>query len=93
MSPPEGALYFRVIPETDRCIGVFVMAFNYRVTVGNTWSPETYEDGFCYEDASLAIQAAMEWTGEGDPLEGWVKHPYTRRYRPGGDPAKETRSR
>jgi hypothetical protein len=48
-----------------------------------------YEDGYCYARPRQAIAAAMVWSGEGDPLDGWHRHPFSGRRREGGDPTKE----
>jgi hypothetical protein len=46
-------------------------------------------NAYCYESRARAIEAAEVWTGEGDPLVGWHRHPITGRYRLDGDPATE----
>lgn len=83
------AVYAR---ELDNSWVVFVLRMftNDRVCLGSIDDPFSYEDGWCYPDRALALRAAQEWNGRGDPLDGWVKHISTGRCRVDGDPARES---
>lgn len=48
-----------------------------------------YDNAYCYRDKTVALRAAEQWTGHGDPLDGWHRQPSTGRRRENGDPAKE----
>src|SRR5690349_13086329 len=49
-------------------------------------------DRWCYDSMVRAKSALEEWKardGEGEPGEGWHRHPDSGRRRPGGDASKE----
>lgn len=84
------ALFCRFI-EDDLEIIVSPMSFGKaRLCIGNRYDVG-FEDGYCYADPALAVVAAMLWTGEGDPIDGWHRHLGTGRRRKDGDPSQETR--
>jgi len=84
------ALFCRFIDD-DREIVVSPMTFGKaRLTIGNRYDIGC-EDGYCYADPALAIAAALVWSGDGDPLDGWHRHLGTGRRRQNGDPSRETR--
>ena len=82
------ALFCRFLGD-DLEILVSPMTFGKaRLTIGNR-DDVGFEDGYCYADPVLAILAALTWTGEGDPIDGWHRHLGTGRRRPDGDPSRE----
>lgn len=88
--PREGSIYWRALDD-KREITVYPMSFGkarvclgYRGDVG-------YEKGYCYASPTRALEAAEQWDGEGDPLDGWHRSTHDGRRREGGDPQKETR--
>lgn len=84
------ALFCRFIDD-DREIVVMPMTFGKaRLCVGNRYDIG-FEDGYCYAKPARAIAAALVWSGDGDPLDGWHRHLGTGRRRPDGDPSRETR--
>jgi len=82
----EGSLYWRDLGD-----GVEIVV--YPMTFGKArlcYSEDGFiTNGFCYQDPARAIEAAKVWDGEGDPLDGWHRNPFTGRRRENGDPAKE----
>jgi hypothetical protein len=89
--PREGALYHRVLADGEHDVTVYPMTFGKaRLCLSLADDECSIIDGWCYEDRALAIRAAVEWSGEGDPLDGWTRHLGTGRRRDGGNPAKET---
>lgn len=82
----EGASYYRVIDDAS-AVAVYPMTYGKErvcLLVANV-----IERGFCYASPARAREAAEVWSGEGDPLDGWHRDPFTGRRREGGDPAKE----
>ena len=86
----DGCMYQRTTQDGD-VISVWRMLFgNVRLCWRHAQSlPGTYDDGYCYASAVRAIVAASLWDGDGDPLDGWHRHPKTGRRRVDGDPATE----
>ena len=89
---PEEGVEFRRIFEDGRTIDMCRMIYNWRLRVGHIKDPWGYEDDWCFANQETAMHAFLNWSLEGEP-EGWIKHPRTGRYRPGGDPAKEFNQR
>ena len=72
-----------------RLVGVTQMFFTGRLWVGDTMG---YSDAWDYPETARALFAAATYTGEGDPLDGWVRHGksgHPDRRRPDGMPASE----
>jgi hypothetical protein len=67
------------------------MGFNVRLCIGDADDSTGYDDGWCYPKSSygLAVQAWAEWSGDGDPPDGWIKNINTGRRRPDGTPESE----
>lgn len=85
----DGAIHWRPLPDGYE-VTVYAMTFGKaRLNYGTQGPMGSIENGFCYQDPRLAIQAAHTWTGEGDPIDGWHRNPFDGRRREGGDPAKE----
>lgn len=85
---PEGATYYRPL-SNGNAIAVFPSLFGagalHLAKQGNTWSESVYD----YPDLVDAVNAAAEWSGEGDPPDGWVRHMPSARRRPDGTLASE----
>jgi hypothetical protein len=86
-----GALYYRAL-ENGNEILVMPQLFGTRLCLNdplvNSFVP-SYLDGYCYADPLLAVIAAVLWSGEGDPLDGWHRHINSGRRRLNGDPELE----
>jgi hypothetical protein len=87
---PEGVIYWRPLPDGYE-ITVHPMTFGKARLCYGPQESITHENGFCYADRALALEAAAVWDGHGDPLNGWHRNPFTGRRRENGDPAKEER--
>lgn len=84
----EGSVYYRPIDD-QHAIVVYPMTFGKaRLCLAERDGPNVL-DGFCYASPERALEAAAVWTGDGDPLDGWLRNPQTGRRRVDGDPAKE----
>ena len=44
---------------------------------------------WCFSDHDAAWKSALGWNGEGDPLDGWVRHIESARRRKDGTPETE----
>ena len=78
----------------EQWVYVIRMIFNHRITIGPEYSAGYYDDCWCYDTRAAALAAAAAWNPELEPEPaGWVKHPPSGRYRPGGDPAREFNQR
>jgi hypothetical protein len=80
---------FAKLLADGRIVGVTQMFFTGRVFVGDTLG---YSDAWDYPETSRALFAAIVYEGEGDPLDGWVRHIkswHPDRRRPDGTPASE----
>lgn len=82
-------LYRRTLDNGDEIAVLPMTSGKGRLVIGPAGSIG-YDDGYCYESRDRAIQAAKEWSGEGDPLDGWHRHIGSGRRREGGDPARES---
>lgn len=84
-----GALYTRTVGDGYQ-ITVYAMLFgNGRICYGPR-EAAWIDDAWCYPSVAAALEAARAWDGEGDPPDGWHRHPNSGRRREGGDPAKES---
>jgi hypothetical protein len=81
----DGSLYTRELPD-GRTVSVWRMLYTDRLCIG--FGELGYDRAWCYPHG-LAVPAAEEWDGDGDPPDGWVKEVGTERRRIDGDPAKE----
>jgi hypothetical protein len=85
----RGALYHRYFDDGLTEVAVYPMTFGKaRVCVGLV-GDGMFTDGWCYERAGMAIEAAKAWDGEGDPPDGWHRQLSTGRRRTDGDPEQE----
>jgi hypothetical protein len=86
--PP--ALVRRLDP--DRWVAVVPFLYTWAVITGR-WADARYGyvDRWCYHRVEAAVLAATIWDGTGEP-DGWHRHPTSDRYRPNGDPSRETTS-
>lgn len=83
----EGSLAVRTL-EDGRVVVLYPMIYTTRLCIGPAESP-CYDDAWCYPDVGTGLLAFATWDGEGDPPEGWTRHPASGRRRPDGDPAQE----
>lgn len=82
----DGALYWRDLGDGQEIV-VYPMTFGKaRLCFSEN---NLITNGYCYQDPSLAVRAGKQWSGEGDPLDGWHRNPFDGRRREGGDPEKE----
>jgi hypothetical protein len=88
--PPDehGFVARRVLPD-GRVLGVFPLIYTHKLVWTRFVGDCGYEDGWCYPTMVEAVIALCGWDGEGDPPDGWIRHPTSGRRRPGGDPTKE----
>lgn len=84
----EGALYWRPLDDGYEVIVYPMMLGRARLCFGEQGSA-CILNAYCYDDPKLAIRAAAQWDGTGDPLDGWTRNPITGRRRIDGDPARE----
>lgn len=76
--------------ENGKTIYLIPQLFNYRLAIGWTHEEDTScDDFYCYINQGTAIVAFYYWNGEGDPLDGWIRHGKSGRRRPDGDKEKE----
>jgi hypothetical protein len=76
--------------ENGKTVYLIAQMFNYRLAIGWTHEEETgYDDFYCYTNEFIAVMAFLHWTGEGDPLDGWIRHGASGRRRTEGDPESE----
>lgn len=84
----EGALFWKPVGDGFEVVVYPMVLGRARVCFGEQDDP-CILNAFCYDDRALAIKAGVLWDGEGDPIDGWTRHPQSGRRRPSGDPAKE----
>jgi hypothetical protein len=77
----EGALYSRVDESSGIELTVYQMTFGKARLCTGQPGAMTYDDGWCYSDPRIAIEAAMHWNGEGDAPLGWHRQISTGRRR------------
>jgi hypothetical protein len=87
--PRPEAVYYRALPDDYEVCVYRMMLGNWRVCYGEQGAWGGIVRAFCYRDPELAIRAASEWNGEGDPLLGWHRDIMGNRARPDGDPERE----
>lgn len=71
--------------------GLHRFAFTVAIIVGEMHDDYGYSDRFCFDHATVALAALLEWKArnfDGEPI-GWHRHPDSGRRRPDGDPKKE----
>jgi hypothetical protein len=81
-----GTIAQRILPDgREACI--YPQLFTHKLVVG---LPEVgwFDDSWCYNTRSAAVDAMNAWDGTGEPM-GWHRHPSSGRRRAGGDPAIE----
>lgn len=80
---PEGAAYARDLANGYEVVvfpALFGAARLCKARKGDVSSETVYD----YPRLSHALQAAVEWDGTGDPLDGWNRHWPSGRRRPDG---------
>jgi hypothetical protein len=76
--------------ENGRTVYLIYQLFNFRLAIGWTHEEQSgYDDFYCYTHEFTAAFAFLSWDGQGDPMDGWIRHGASGRRRPGGDPARE----
>lgn len=70
----ELTLYYRELPDGFE-VAVLPLTFGHAHLCFGRQGDSGYIDSFFYADPARAIEAAQVWTGHGDPLEGWYRHP------------------
>lgn len=86
LAAQNGAVYWRTLPDGMAVFVVPMLGGKARLGYGDEYF---IEDGYCYESPARALEAALVWNGEGDPLDGWHRHLKSGRRRENGDPTKE----
>lgn len=67
----NGYSFFVMVPGRGVC-AVGRMAFTVGLFYG--MDAQTYQGRYCYESLFEAIEALVQWDGNGDPTGDWVKH-------------------
>jgi hypothetical protein len=68
---------FGQLPDGRYC-GLYRLLYHWTIHIGIT--EYGYDDRYCFQTASLGLQALTKWDGEGDP-DFWHKHPKSGRRR------------
>lgn len=68
----------RQLPD-GRWIGVHRLLYHYSFHIDIDECG--YADSYCYMELGDALEALETWSGEGDPLPRWHRHPKTGRRR------------
>jgi len=84
----QGYEYIRILAGRTRWAGLSKVGFMWALSSGPFGLRAPFQDMWCYPTQAAAQAALDAWDGGGEP-EGWTRHPASRRYRPGGDPANE----
>jgi hypothetical protein len=84
----EGAIYWRALPDGYE-ITVYPMTFGKARVCYGLQHDRCIIDAYCYPTRAQALDAAAVWTGEGDPPDGWHRHPNSGRRRDDGDATRE----
>lgn len=89
MSGPDrlGRFAVRDLPD-GRVAYLTRMIFTWRLCVSDPDDFCGYDDGWCYKDFAVALEALKQWDGTGEP-QGWHRHPGSGRRRPDGDSGRE----
>ena len=84
----DTAVYRRTLDNGYEVVVYRMLGTNWRL---NLEDPDNWAilDGWCYSDRATVLRAAEQWSGEGDPLDGWHRNPYSGRRRTNGDPSTE----
>jgi len=86
--PRPEAVYWRPLDDAYE-VCVYCMAFGWRVCYSERGLWGGILNAYCYQDSELALRAAAEWSGQGDPLDGWHRNVHSGRRREDGDPTRE----
>ena len=84
----DTAEYRRVIEDGYEIAVYRMFGTNWRLCLEDPANLSVL-DGWCYSNRAAVLQAAEQWSGRGDPLDGWHRHPRSGRRRVNGDPATE----
>ncbi len=86
---------FALLMPNGEYAAVHQLMFHGTLVRGTLFTPEFWEERWCYVNVPAAISALLRWAAEdweGEP-EGWHRHPTSGRRRTDGDPATEYISR
>lgn len=86
--PRPGSLFHKYLPDGME-VTLYRMAYNFRVSFGETGALGGILDGYCYRDFETALRAAIAWDGVSPILDGWHRNPYTGMRRDDGDLLRE----
>lgn len=64
--------YERIKPLPSGLCGLMRFITTHAIVVGLT--DRGYRGRYCYEHKQQAVDAIMEWNGEGDPPGPWIKY-------------------
>lgn len=67
----QGYFMIKKIPNQGVCC---LMKFLFTTGLIIDADLNGYEGRYCYETIEEAIQAILEWNGEGDPPGNWIKY-------------------
>lgn len=89
-NPRPESEYWRPLDDEYEVV-VYRMGFNWRLCLSERGAFGLILNGWCYPlgDRELVLRAAADWSGKGDPLDGWHRNPFDGRRRPDGDPTRE----
>jgi hypothetical protein len=88
LAAEEFYLGLRVSDDGRQIIGIRQMIYTWAIFAGV--DEGGYEDQWCYESGALAAIALARWSGNiGTEPDGWIRHPKSKRRRPGGDATQE----
>jgi hypothetical protein len=80
----------RIYLGDGRMVAVQPLLHGYALLGIGDAKQQWFVDQWQFETVGSALQVLRSWDPDKDKEPpGWVKHPGTGRYRPGGDPAKE----
>ena len=85
----DGGIAFGKQLADGRLVGVTRMVYSSLLWIGDT---DGWQEGWDYPTMAQALAAAVSFLGEGDPLDGWVRHVRAgapTRKRPSGDATRE----
>lgn len=86
--PCPEAVYWRAV-DAHTQIAVYRMGGGQWYVCFGPRNLGVIDETYAYRDLDIALRAAAEWSGVGDPIDGWHRSPTNGRRRPDGDPTRE----
>lgn len=86
--PCPEAVYWRAV-DRDTEIAVYRMGGGQWYVCVGPRDIGVIDQTYAYRNLDTALRAAAEWSGVGDPIDGWHRNPNRGRRRDDGDPARE----